>query len=872
MRKRLLSLIIMVTMICMIVYKVPAEAATQSAYSPNPSIEYSYSSTVSCGTIRYISQNAGDSYFNWSYWPTSSFGGYSGPGIECGTACMSMALSYIGINQTPKTLLEATNGYTMFQGYDGSSCVSHSSSGITTAMSNYIGGNGKYSPPMIHIPGYSSAGHFVLVIGQISGTQYQILDPASCSVTEMTINGSSATYVKNGTTISDTIDRMYQWYNANAAISTDAAPVISDVSVSNLSSAGYTVTCTVTDDVAVDRVQFPSWSDNNGQDDLDLNWIGSQACRGTQNGNTFTYYVSVSDHNNDSGKYFTHIYAYDTAGNSSVYHVNDIMVPEVKNFQLTYYDSTGAVWLTDTVTENTTHTLSASYPTKSGSYFCGWSFAEGASDYSVRPSGTVWVTGNINLYPVYVTHEEAVSGEMVFIYNINDFTTSGYDIKEEQSSTPHYIDNSYWTEWSGYGTDVIAASDTVQVRTAPLYRYYYYLCPSCGEHEPFYGKSDCGAQIPNTAVYTGWFTTPYSQCNYKTFSYTTAKYYTNSLSDGQVWIFSSGNVNDTAIGTIDADSDAVVITTGYSSRSYVEQISTSYETRTGYIITEQVPVVLSSVTISTYPAKLTYEQGEELDTSGMVITAAYSDGTTNTITEGFTVSGFDSSVAGTQTITISYGDMSTSFTVTVSEPKEEVDAEAPQIVVESKSALPGETITVTISVKNNPGIASMKLKVAYDEILTLNSITYNSEIGGQSQQPQSMSSPITLNWFNGAGDSEGDWVFATLTFEVSEEAQEGDAAEISVSYDLLDLYNIAEESISFSVVNGTVEISDYLPGDINNDGVVNNRDLTRLFQYLSDWDVEVNERAIDVNGDGNVNNRDLTRLFQYLSDWDVEIY
>ena len=64
----------------------------------------------------------------------------------------------------------------------------------------------------------------------------------------------------------------------------------------------------------------------------------------------------------------------------------------------------------------------------------------------------------------------------------------------------------------------------------------------------------------------------------------------------------------------------------------------------------------------------------------------------------------------------------------------------------------------------------------------------------------------------------------------------------------------------------------HVPGDINNDGKVNNKDLTRLFQYLSDWDVEVNEAALDVNGDGAKNNKDLTRLFQYLSDWDVKIF
>ncbi|MBR4910921.1 MAG: dockerin type I repeat-containing protein, partial [Clostridia bacterium] len=82
------------------------------------------------------------------------------------------------------------------------------------------------------------------------------------------------------------------------------------------------------------------------------------------------------------------------------------------------------------------------------------------------------------------------------------------------------------------------------------------------------------------------------------------------------------------------------------------------------------------------------------------------------------------------------------------------------------------------------------------------------------------------------------------------------------------------DTANYNTVSGidvTVTVN-HIPGDIDGDGEVNNKDLTRLFQYLSDWDVEVNEAALDVNGDGKVNNKDLTRLFQYLSDWDVEIF
>lgn len=92
-------------------------------------------------------------------------------------------------------------------------------------------------------------------------------------------------------------------------------PVISDVKISNIDGTGYTVTCTVTDNNEVERVVFPTWTDYNWQDDLPTDWYNDSTTRGVQNGNQFSIRINASDHNYERGKYHTHIYAYDRAGN-----------------------------------------------------------------------------------------------------------------------------------------------------------------------------------------------------------------------------------------------------------------------------------------------------------------------------------------------------------------------------------------------------------------------------------------------------------------------------------------------------------------------------------------------------------------------------
>lgn len=66
--------------------------------------------------------------------------------------------------------------------------------------------------------------------------------------------------------------------------------------------------------------------------------------------------------------------------------------------------------------------------------------------------------------------------------------------------------------------------------------------------------------------------------------------------------------------------------------------------------------------------KTEYEQRDELDTSGLTVTVTYTDGTTRDITEGFTVTGFDSTNAmESQTLTVTYRGATAPYTIKINE-------------------------------------------------------------------------------------------------------------------------------------------------------------------------------------------------------------
>ena len=135
-----------------------------------------------------------------------------------------------------------------------------------------------------------------------------------------------------------------------------------------------------------------------------------------------------------------------------------------------------------------------------------------------------------------------------------------------------------------------------------------------------------------------------------------------------------------------------------------------------------------------------------------------------------------------------------------------IRAANPAFVIDRVEGKKGEQVNVNISLKNNPGIASAKLVVTFDDGLTLDSVKYGN-LGGMTMNPQRYTSPVILNWFNALKNLEGDVVYATLTFSIPKKANKS-FYSISLKYNQSDVFNVKEQDIYFDIQNGGIRVTD----------------------------------------------------------------
>lgn len=370
----------------------------------------------------------------------------------------------------------------------------------------------------------------------------------------------------------------------------------------------------------------------------------------------------------------------------------------------------------------------------------------------------------------------------------------------------------YWGSygaWSGWDVYYIAANDSTQVETRTAYTYYYFQCPNCGNHMygwdiPCFSWADgCGAYIPEDAFV--WVYSPTSYDGVQEF-HGTGKYYKDI--DGQrVFRHDNGAVTQYRSRTRALETKYTYYRyTAWSDWQDVRPSSaTEVETRTVYRYT------VSGLGDHTYSGVCDVDCnvcGEKREASAH----NYSEDIISNVTcveDGVCV--YTCSVCGD------------SYTVIT-----------PATGEHDYSFLDGYNPTC-----GTDGMVTYACSMCGDQYTVITPATDDHAYVEQILTPATCGNAgVKTHTCSVCGDNYAEVIPATGEH----------------SYD--DRYD--------GTCNGCTTTRP-VPGDVNNDGKINNRDLGLMQQYLNDWGVVINTTAADFNENGAVNNRDLGELQMYLN-------
>ncbi|MDR0471072.1 MAG: polysaccharide deacetylase family protein, partial [Nitrososphaerota archaeon] len=197
--------------------------------------------------------------------------------------------------------------------------------------------------------------------------------------------------------------------------------------------------------------------------------------------------------------------------------------------------------------------------------------------------------------------------------------------------------------------------------------------------------------------------------------------------------------------------------------------------------------------------------------------------------------------------------------------------------VTSATGRAGEEVTLTVSIENNPGIASYSITMRYPDTLTYVSpvvgdftSNFNADTTIAGQITVTATSPM------GTDVSSGRVLFG-LTFKINDAIDDciiDELSGLSLGY-----YNVNRDGIEHNehlyqypiATQPVITVKNAVYGDVNGDDAINMLDVTRLLRYI--WNVDSSSTNFvaanaDVNGDGVINMLDVTRLLRYI--WNVD--
>ena len=315
----------------------------------------------------------------------------------------------------------------------------------------------------------------------------------------------------------------------------------------------------------------------------------------------------------------------------------------------------------------------------------------------------------------------------------------------------------------------------------------------------------------------------------------------------------------------DENGDTLVVTDGYTcDPTTLSAIGTQTVTVTYNDLSVSFDVTVEAyeptLTLQSAPDKTTYKVGDTLDTTGLELLYTDENGDTLVVTDGYTCDPTTLSAIGTQSVTITYHDLSVSFNVTVVQPGLFLAADA--------QARAGETVDVAVRISANPGLVSTLLELNYDtQVLELIGVRNGSVFpdGCFTAGNDLTATPFRVLFVDALThtDYTQDDELVVFTFRVRADAPAGETT-IRLTHKESSTCNAAMQSVLFETQDGTFTVT-RLPGDVNADGSVDMKDVILLRRYLAGWDVTVNLSNADVDEESDVDVRDVVYITRYLA-------
>ncbi len=193
------------------------------------------------------------------------------------------------------------------------------------------------------------------------------------------------------------------------------------------------------------------------------------------------------------------------------------------------------------------------------------------------------------------------------------------------------------------------------------------------------------------------------------------------------------------------------------------------------------------------------------------------------------------------------------------------------VVLDDARALPGDTVQIKANIAKNPGISAYKFTIHYDSSKMLpTAIHPNRDFGGTFEDNLSEQTGDQFNvlWYS-AQDTDVNGELFTVDFSVSDTALLSDSTPVTLTYNPTDICNTDGDFLSLYTKNASVFIKEPLPGDVFEDDEVNVYDLTLMARYITLLESFTKRQLIaaDVNNDDVVDIKDVVKTAQYLVGW-----